>query len=249
MPLFAQDEMDTHTIVGTNFKYSATRVDSDTLGASDYTLVALTVDKSSSVAAFRDEIERCVKEAIHSCKYSPRGDSLMLRYVLFNHEIEEGHGYRPLTECDTDKYIGSVNPNGMTACFDACVSQLGAMQDYAEALVKSDYTANGIMIVITDGVDNRSSLEARAVASRVAEIRKSEHLESLLAILVGVNVNDPEVSRYLKAFEKDGDFDKYIEIEKADAKSLAKLSDYVSKSISAQSQKLGSGGPSQALEF
>ena len=248
MPLFAQDDMDTHAVTGTNFKYSATRI-GDNLGASGYTLVALTVDRSYSVVSFKDEIERCVKEAIHSCKYSPRGDSLMLRYLLFNNDLEEGHGYRPLSECDTDKYLGSVNPSGMTACFDACVSQLGAMQDYAKALVDSAYDVNGILIVITDGMDNQSTYEASAVAKRMAEIRKSEQLESLLAILVGVNVNEPEVSQYLKRFETDGGFDKYIEIEKADAKSLAKLSDYVSKSISAVSQKLGSGQPSQALDF
>lgn len=249
MPLFAQDGMDTHTVVGTNFKYSAMRVDDSRLGSFEYTLVGLTVDKSSSVSDFRGELEKCVKAAVASCKYSPRGDSLMLRYLLFNEKLEEGHGYRPLAECDEDKYIGSVNTGGMTACFDACVSQLGAMQDYAEALVKSDYETNGILFVITDGMDNRSTFEATAVASKMAEIRRSEYLESLLAILIGVNVKDTEVKRYLRKLEKDGGFDQYVEIENADAKTLARLSDFVSKSISAQSQALKSGGASQALNF
>ena len=51
----------------------------------------------------------------------------------------------------------------------------------------------------------------------------------------------------LDSFAKDGKFDKYEKINNIDAKSLAKLAEFISKSISAQSQALGTGGPSKAL--
>jgi hypothetical protein len=247
MPIFNPEEMNTRAIGGTNFKYSAVRIED--LGATEYTLVGLTVDVSSSVTYFAKKIEACVKETVKSCRLSPRSDNLMLRFVTFNRDVEEQHGYRQLQECDVDKYTGSIAPSGTTACYDACVSQLGAMADYAKTLFDAEYQANGILVVITDGEDNSSRFDAKAVAARMDEIRKSEHLESLLSILVGVNVNDTDVSRYLKHFETEGKFDKYVEIDNANASSLAKLAEYVSKSVSAQSQALGTGGPSQALSF
>jgi hypothetical protein len=69
----------------------------------------------------------------------------------------------------------------------------------------------------------------------------------VLTILVGVNVKDPSVSQYLADFRKSACFDQYVELAKADAKTLANLARFVSHSISAQSQALGTGGPSQAL--
>jgi hypothetical protein len=68
-------------------------------------------------------------------------------------------------------------------------------------------------------------------------------------LLLGVNVQDQEVSRYLKQFHKDAGFTQYIEIDKADMKTLARLAEFVSRSISAQSQALGSGGASPSLVF
>ena len=68
-------------------------------------------------------------------------------------------------------------------------------------------------------------------------------------IVIGVNVQDQAVSGYLKQFHKDAGFTQYIEIDKADAKTLARLAEFVSQSISAQSQALGSGGASPALVF
>ena len=74
-------------------------------------------------------------------------------------------------------------------------------------------------------------------------------LESVVSILIGVNVGDSQVSAYLKRFHSDAGFTQYIEIEKADAKTLARLAEFVSQSISAQSQALGKGGGSHQLVF
>jgi hypothetical protein len=71
----------------------------------------------------------------------------------------------------------------------------------------------------------------------------------MMTILVGVNVNDPQVSQCLKDLKDQAGFTQYVELKDATASSLAKLADFVSKSISAQSQALGTGGPSQSLAF
>jgi hypothetical protein len=248
MPIFNDDTMIQHTTGGaSNFGFSAKRIDD--LGATEYTLVGVTVDVSGSVMDFEKGIESCVKEVVKSCKSSPRADNLMLRSVKFATELEEVHGFRPLAECDLDKYNDQFHAYGLTKCFDATVSQLDSMAKYGKDLVESDFEVNGILFVITDGLDNRSTLTPSEIKKRVDTMRKGEELESLVTILVGVNIVDPEVQRYLKNLNVDGGFSQYLELDNANASTLAKLAEFVSKSISAQSQALGTGGPSQSVSF
>ncbi len=61
-----------------------------------------------------------------------------------------------------------------------------------------------------------------------------------------VNINDAYISQRLQEFNKLVGFTQSLELDKADARTLAKLAEFVSKSISAQSQSLGKGGPSQS---
>ena len=67
-------------------------------------------------------------------------------------------------------------------------------------------------------------------------------------MLVGVGVNSKGLSQELRSFERAAGFDRYIELDKADAPTLARLADFVSKSISMQSQSLATGR-AQGLGF
>ena len=53
----------------------------------------------------------------------------------------------------------------------------------------------------------------------------------------------------MQDFKTDVGFTQYVEIANADAKTLSKLADFVSRSISAQSKSLGAGGGSASLTF
>jgi hypothetical protein len=77
----------------------------------------------------------------------------------------------------------------------------------------------------------------------------NETLESLVSILIGVNVTDQGVSAKLNDLHTQGGFSQYVELKDATAKTLAKLAKFVSKSISSQSTALGTGGPSKSLSF
>jgi hypothetical protein len=50
-------------------------------------------------------------------------------------------------------------------------------------------------------------------------------------------------------FHQEAGFTQYVELDNADTKTLARLAEIVSRSISAQSQALGTGGASQPLVF
>jgi len=241
--------MDTESqpLMVSNFGFSAVNVDD--LGATEYTLVGIACDVSTSVSGFRKEMEDCLKEIVRACYSSPRADNLMLRTVFFNSRLSEFHGFKPLGNLNPDDYDGSLSPGGMTALCDATVNIIESLGTYGKDLVESDFDTNGIVIVITDGMDNHSTNTVNQAKEALAKITKDENLESIRTILVGVVQDDQMIKDYLDDFQAEVGFDQYVTLGSADAKTLAKLADFVSKSISAQSQALGTGGPSQSLSF
>jgi uncharacterized protein YegL len=108
-------------------------------------------------------------------------------------------------------------------------------------------TVNCITFVITDGLENSSKMGAKDVKDELARAMHNEDTESHLTILIGVNVQDAHVKQALKEAQKNFGFSQFIDLGDATASNLAKLAQFVSKSISSQSQSLGSGGASQPL--
>src|SRR5690606_35763681 len=148
-----------------------------------------------------------------------------------------------------DDYSNCIIPGGMTALYDAVYNSLQAVNAYGKSLTENDFDVNAIVITITDGVDNRSAMTVESVKNELHNAVKSESLESMVSILVGVNVTDPTVGRHLRDFHVEAGLSQYVELGDAKAATLAKLASFVSRSISAQSQALGTGGPSKSLSF
>lgn len=247
MPIFDDVTMDEHDIDGSGYGFSAAALDD--LESSEYTLVSLVVDISGSVSGFHREIEACVKEVINACRLSPRADNLMLRFLPFHSKLEERHGFKPLSACNPDDYTNSIHPAGMTALYDASHNAVEATVLYAKDLSDNEFDVNSIVFVITDGMDNASTQTKAGVRFALEKAVSSEAMESIVSVLIGVNVMEPEVGRYLRDYQVDAGFTQYVEIEQANQNTLAKLAQFVSKSISSQSASLGSGGASVPLTF
>lgn len=241
MPKLNDENLEIMNIKGTNFQYSAVKLDQ--LGATEYTLVTLVVDVSSSVYPFKDDLEKCIKEIVTACRRSPRADNLMIRFLTFNSSGNEEHGYKPLTDCNPEDYIGSLTVGGMTALYDASYDAIVATGNYGKVLIENDFDANGIVFILTDGCDNQSAQTPKSVNNALRAVIKMEELESLVSVLVGVDI-DPDTDQYLKDYNSEAGFTQYVEIGKATEKTLAKLAEFVSKSISSQSNSLGTGSAS-----
>jgi len=239
--------METHKIGASNFSFSAKRISE--LGASEYTLVTLIVDCSPSVSDFAADIESMVKEVVKACRRSPRADNLMLRLITFNSTVNEFHGFRPLSECNEDDYNSCIHLAGLTALYDASYNGIQSMVQYGRDLTGQDYDVNGAVFVITDGMDNKSKLTRDMVKDAITSAVNAEAMESIISVLIGVNAHADQLGPYLQEFTTDAGFTQYVEIAKANEKNLAKLGQFISQSISSQSQALGTGGPSQSLSF
>jgi len=247
MPILNDSNMNAHKVAGSSYGFSAKRIEH--LGASEYTLVSIAADVSGSVSVFKREIEKCVKEIVRACRHSPRADNLMMRFTTFDSNVTEVHGFRPLNECDEDKYEGTIRIGGMTALYDATHNAVVSATTYGKDLTDHDFDVNSIAFVITDGGDNASVLTVKDLNKALARAVTSEAVESMVSILVGVNVADPTLSQYLEDLKDEAGFSQYVELSDAKEKTLAKLATFVSRSISAQSQALGSGAATAALTF
>ena len=247
MPVLDDASLDQITLPNSHYGYSAARLED--LGATEYTVVTIACDVSGSTAAFTFDMESAITRIVQACKSSPRADNMLLRLVAFDDALSEVHGFKLLENCNLADYGGVLRPGGSTALYDAAENAVSSTINYGQKLLAGDFSANAILFLITDGMDNASKVSAGKVKEELARAVTSEALESIVSVLIGVNVQDPQASRYLRQFHKEAGFTQYVELDKADAKTLARLARFVSQSISAQSQALGTGGRSQPLVF
>lgn len=241
------DDLQNFRTIGSGFQFSA--IGDDQLGASEYTLVAIAADKSSSVYGFQKEIEGCLKTSLQGCMSSPRVDNLLVRLLTFNSKLDEVHGYKLLADCPIGSYDGIIQPGGCTSLYDACISSIDSLATFGKQLIQNKYTANGLSVIITDGCDVGSTQTIKAVKEAVERSRRAECLESIINILIGVNVTDPDVHNALDMLQREAGIDKYIEAKDASPKTFARIAGFISKSISSQSQAINTGKASVLLTF
>ena len=248
MPILQNDDDNKFTSMS-GFRFSGTNINTLANRASEYTLVGIAADRSGSVCMFAKEIEGCLKEALSGCQKSPRVDNLLVRLVTFNHNQSEEHGFRPLADCPIGTYDGVIKPGGGTALYDTTIDVVDSMATYGKELIKQDCMANGIAVIITDGMDESSVNSISGVKAAFARAMASECLESVVTILIGVNVIEPAVSRALQRFKDEAGFTQYVEVKDASQKTFAKIAGFISKSVSSQSQSIGQGAASQPITF
>jgi uncharacterized protein YegL len=234
------DGLNNHKIVNGSYGYSAVGIDN--LGATEYTLVVIAVDVSGSVSSYTKAMESSIKSIINACKSSPRADNLLIRLVTFNSTIEEIHGFKLLENCNVKDYDNVLHTFGGTALFDSVENAITSCSDYGKQLSDSDFSANAIVFIITDGCDNQSTASKANVKKAIKDAMNKESLESIVSVLIGVGIGDYlEVEQNLNDFKTESELNEFIKISDATEKSLQKLAKFVSKSISAQSQSLGTG--------
>ena len=249
MPVFGSGNgnngMEFHAIDGGTFQFSAVRPED--LGAAEYTLVTIVTDVTGSVAGFEKILRNAVIEAVRACGKSPRADNLLVRFVTFNDKIKEVHGFKTLRQIDAQKDYKPFKCDGSTALYDAVKESISATNEYAKILTQNDFDVNGIIFIVTDGADNASRANRADIAAAIQQVKRDEHLESLLVILIGVNA--VACSQWLNEFYQEAGLSQYVDIRDFDATKGAKLAEFISKSASMQSKSLGTGGASQPLTF
>lgn len=239
------DMLESGKATPSGYKYSHTDIDS--LGSSEYTLVTAAFDTSGSVGSFIDPIRKLVGEVVKSLSASPRAASLMFRLLQFDDSVREAHGFKELASCNPADYDNTLQIGGMTALIDATVNALEVTDDYAAKLMQKFYKSNAIVFVITDGWDNASKYTADRIKTRLNDIKANENLESILTILIGVNMNSSSITSKLNDLKNRAGFDAFMPLEDASSDTLKKIAGFITSQSLSQSSSLGTGGASQVL--
>jgi hypothetical protein len=136
----------------------------------------------------------------------------------------------------------------MTPLWDATFDSINATLHYSKTLKDQHFSVNGAIYIITDGAENASRVATpSSIKKRLEDSKKQEVIESLITILVGINTTD--CKDLLEDFKDKAGLTQYVDVGAATPQRLAKLAAFVSKSVSSQSQAVGSGSPSQPVAF
>ena len=207
------------------------------------------MDASSSVYSFAAQLNQCLKTIAKACDKSPRRDNLMLRVTQFSSVLTELHGFKLLSSINPDKdYDNILQIGGSTAAFDATIEAIEATGTYGKTLTSQDFLVNAVVFLVTDGESNTGNvLDAAQIKKTLLQVRRSEDLESILLVLIGVTNDDINLNTYLQTVKDDGGFDQYVSIGTASPGKLAKLAQFISQSISSTSSALANGTQSTPL--
>lgn len=234
MPKF---DMENYEVPGGSFGFSGVRP--DMLEETAYTLVVIAVDRSGSVSSFETELIQCAKTAVEACKKSPKAENLLVRFVTFGSRLKEVHGFTPVKDVDMSLY-NKLNAGGTTCLNDAVYDSVGSIVKYGEILANQDFDVNAICYIITDGEDVGSSVSETMIKDFIAESLKTEKLESIQTVLIGINTEANYVT-YQQNFVKNIGLNQYVNAGDANPNNLAKLANLISKSTISTSTSLGTG--------
>lgn len=229
-----------------NFGFSTKKISE--LGGNEFTLADLEIDVSPSTSPFKADLEKALGTIVEALRKSPRAKNMLVRVQKFDENLNEIHGFVGLHDINPADYDLSAS-GGATALFDATLCGVEAVAAYGKDLDGLDMNVNGVVFIVTDGMNNASTVATEArIAQIAAKARMDEHLESLKVILIGVG-NEGDVKDYLKNFTDNAKIDQYVWIGDATPGKIAKLAEFISRSVSSASQSLGTGGPSANLTF
>jgi Mg-chelatase subunit ChlD len=167
-------------------RFGFTAVSIDELGASEYTLIQLVIDGSGSMFAHRHRIEVMISDIVTACLQSEHRHRLILRIVAFGPAPEEVHGFKTMLQCNPADYDGVLRSSGTTALNDAVLDGIEVAGGYAEYLTKYDLLVNGLLIVVTDGMDNHSIVSPKQVKDALTDASGQFDPCELTFILVGL---------------------------------------------------------------
>lgn len=237
-------------IPGAGYGYTGTAIQD--LTSFENTVAATLFDESGSTRIFAKQMEEAVKQIIKFLRISPRADNLIYGHYHFDNGIKEILGWTPLAQVEEDQFDGCWAGGGCTNLYYSEDRVLTYMRDYAQQMAAKRYVSNGILCTMSDGGEYSPQYSEGAgfkedqVKKAFADCVVCEDLESLVSIFIGINP-DQGVQDEMQRHAEEVGYTRYLPVEKADANSLAKIAEFISKSIVSQSQALGSKGPSQDI--
>lgn len=117
---------------------------------SDYTAIALLLDRSGSMIKIREDAEGGIRSFIDEQRKAP--GKCTLRVSSFDYTSEVVYPSTPIADAPYPKLL----PRGGTALLDAWGALIVAFGEELEALPEEERPGNVVFVVVTDGEENSS---------------------------------------------------------------------------------------------
>ena len=142
------------------------------------------VDISPSITTYVKDLNHAFNDFTETMQKSHVADQLMVSIVEFNDKVNIKTGFQPIKQIPQMTFV----PAGMgTALYQATAQGLDIAIKYRQNLESSGVMAKTLIFVITDGMDNRSSITAAQVKKQIEDILAQEqNAFSFTTILFGV---------------------------------------------------------------
>jgi uncharacterized protein YegL len=230
-------------IGGNPLEFSTSPIDK--LTESRYTISRVMMDVTGSLKGFEPDILQALTKIVLALQESTYKYNILHGVSWFSsrflQNIEEVHGTLPASDLDPAQLYKNVLCDGLTPLRDAFAAGIDMVLTEAEDRWENDFSVNGIVIVGTDGEENYSSNDVAKTKAILEKARRSEKLDSLITLLIGIDPVD--CADKLREFRTEIGIDYYVEVGKMnDTKAIAKLIKVVSSSVVAQSQQIVTSG-------
>lgn len=122
--------------------------------STDFTALALVVDRSGSMESMVSDVKGSVKQFIGDQKKNEGKANLTVSQ--FDHTYEVVHNFKNIQEVDEDAFTKAYAPRGSTALLDAIGRATIDMQQKIDSLEETEKPKRVVVTVITDGFENAS---------------------------------------------------------------------------------------------
>jgi hypothetical protein len=144
------------------------------LTSNEVTLAMNIIDMSGSMGAYATNLIGAYNDDyLAAMAHSTAAEDILVSTILFNDGVRLLHGYVNLLDAPPlNRQV--YNPDGMTALYDAVAHGLTNMVIYAQHLRQCGVMVRCLVIVYSDGGDNKSRQSATAVRRASHDLLKQE---------------------------------------------------------------------------
>ncbi len=121
----------------------------------DYTAIALVVDRSGSMQSVAEDTKGGIKQFIADQKKNNAGKA-SLTLVQFDHEYQILNSFSDLKEIDENAFANQYQPRGSTALLDAIGRTIIEMNAKIKKMAEAERPNRVVVAIITDGQENSS---------------------------------------------------------------------------------------------
>lgn len=186
------------------------------------------VDISPSIESYVNDLNNAFNDFTATMQKSHVAEQLLVSLVEFNEKVSIKSGFQPIKQIPVMQF----QPSGKgTALYQATYQALHLATDYRNNLEASGVVAKTLIFIITDGMDNSSSVSASKVKKTLQDIlQKEQNAFSFTTILFGVG----SAAEFSKA-QKDMGIQHLAKVGTTGAE-IRKMINFISQSITNTSQ-------------